>query len=93
MLEANEANDADSENKRELEDWLREYDTWIDVTCACGFGYYTIQGEWVPGVDVRAGRAPPKLETPLRSIHVRGIYYSQPNALSRHRLLTLANQG
>lgn len=40
--------------------WKKEYETWKDVTCACGFGYYTILGEWVSGSDVRAGRMPPK---------------------------------
>jgi hypothetical protein len=43
-----------------MTDWLKEYETWKDITCACGFGYYTIQGEWISGADVRARKAPPR---------------------------------
>ncbi|CZR69764.1 uncharacterized protein PAC_19664 [Phialocephala subalpina] len=63
MLEASESRDVDPEARKQLEQWLAEYVTWKDVTCACGFGYYTMQGEWIAGIDVRAGRAPPRPET------------------------------
>lgn len=76
MLEASKSKDVDPEARKELKRWLAEYVTWKDVTCACGFGYYTMQGEWVRGIDVRAGRAPPRPETPLL-----GIPEDPPNAI------------
>ena len=32
-----------------------------DVTCQCGEGYFQPDGAWVSGVDVRFGKAPPKI--------------------------------
>jgi hypothetical protein len=52
--------DYDSEAKKEFDTWKAEYDTWKDITCPCGFGYYTIEGVWISGEDVRTGKAPPK---------------------------------
>jgi hypothetical protein len=50
----------DLEKEKDFLEWEKEYSTWKDVTCACGFGYYTAFGEWISGADVRAGLAPPK---------------------------------
>jgi hypothetical protein len=30
------------------------------ITCACGYGYYKPDRTWIPGSEVRAGRASPK---------------------------------
>lgn len=49
-----------SEAKKEFDTWKAEYDTWKNTTCPCGFGYYTIEGVWISGEDVRTGKAPPK---------------------------------
>jgi len=55
---------ADTDTDEDLATWRKEYETWKDVTCACGFGYYTLYGEWISGEDVRAGKAPPKPAAP-----------------------------
>lgn len=70
---------AESEAK-EFARWLAEYDTWKDVTCACGFGYYTIEGEWIPGVEVRAGKAPPKPAIPPLSISLLKVFIPKHNS-------------
>ncbi|KAE8440740.1 hypothetical protein EG329_006619 [Mollisiaceae sp. DMI_Dod_QoI] len=62
--QVSESEDVDPETRKEFECWLAEYATWKNVTCACGFGYYTKQAKWIPGIEVRAGRAPPRPETP-----------------------------
>jgi len=40
--------------------------TNLDVTCECGEAYYDDNGKWVRGIDVRAGKAPPKARDPER---------------------------
>lgn len=35
-------------------------DELLSITCSCHFGYFMPDGSWVSGVDVRAGRAPPR---------------------------------
>ncbi|KAE8440640.1 hypothetical protein EG329_007006 [Mollisiaceae sp. DMI_Dod_QoI] len=41
--------DISPEAQKEFEEWKKEYETWKDVTCACGYGYYTIEGRWISG--------------------------------------------
>jgi hypothetical protein len=64
----NKIDEADTDTEEDLSIWRKEYETWKDVTCACGFGYYTLYGEWISGEDVRAGKAPPKPTAP--GLHV-----------------------
>jgi hypothetical protein len=63
--------ESDSEEEKEIALWEKEYSTWKDVTCACGFGYYNIMGEWISGADVRAGLAP--LKAPTNRVGIVGI--------------------
>lgn len=75
MQEASEGcgADIDSEYEKAHEQWLTEYDRWKDMTCACGAGYFTIHAEWIPGVEVRAGRAPPKPTSPPSTVSIREV--------------------
>ncbi|KAL3436877.1 hypothetical protein BDV09DRAFT_183831 [Aspergillus tetrazonus] len=33
---------------------------WRHWTCRCGYGYYTPEGVWISGFDVRNGLQPPR---------------------------------
>jgi len=38
--------------------------TGLDDTCECGESYYSEDGKWIRGIDVRAGNSPPKAGSP-----------------------------